>query len=315
MKKLSLAIVLLSLISSGNVFASHDWFHQVGKWSDSNKWTGDGIPDGNGELRIRYDDSHCVLDSNAGDWTNAQRLRVYGDANLVIVDGAKLLGVSWMRVGTGEGPGEVGQVGGMIFLKGGKDNSRLTVGYEKGSAGSQYTISGGTLTYYNADADLIVGYRGGEGKFTVVGTKPKIKMRRLYVGGDLVSKAGTGTLEFVIDSGGVSPIQLAKSVHLDREGDESEANLIVRAMAAPPKADIVLVEDTNSGRPEGKFDVVIDAKGNGPGKEGTPVVINFDGKDYHYQITYRYQAGKDNIANDIALKYMPEQVAQSGAAK
>jgi hypothetical protein len=314
MNKLSLVVILLSLIS-GNIFASHDWFHQVGKWSDASKWTGDGVPNGNGELRIRYDDSHCVLDSDAGDWANAQRLRVYGDANLAVIDGAKLLGVSWMRVGTSEGPGEVEQVGGTICLKGGKDNSRLTVGYEKGSAGSQYTISGGTLTYYDADADLIVGYRGGEGKFTVIGTKPKIKMRRLYVGGDLVSKAGTGTLEFVIDSDGVSPIQLARSVHIDREGDGSKASLIVRAIAAPPKANIVLVEDTNSGRPEGKFDAVIDAKGNGPGKEGTPVVINFGGKDYHYQLTYRYQAGEDSIGNDIALIYVPEQVAQSGSTK
>jgi hypothetical protein len=309
MKRFGLLFLLVAVIGINQcVAASHYWNHQVGNWAEPNKWSGEGMPNGNSEVLIRYADSRCILDSNAGDWPVAQRLRVYGQANLEIVDGASLLGISWMRAGTSEGPACVKQTGGLVRLKGGRDNSKLTIGYEDGSQGSKYIISGGTITFLDADAYLIVGYRGGEGTLTVIGTDPKIEMRKLYVGGDLVEKAGAGNLEFKIASDGVSPVRLSDSIHIDREGEASTANLIVNAIAEPPKADIVLVEDKGYGGIEGSFDMITDARGTRAATEGTNVVLKHGDTEYHYKLTYRYDASKDGNTNDIGLVYKSEPI-------
>ena len=307
MKKSRLLIVSAALLSCGQLaLAAYTWTDQVGNWSEPNKWSADGIPNGSAEVLIRSAASQCTLDSNAGDWPTAQRLRVYVDANLIIADGAQLLGVSWMRAGTSEGPGEVIQTGGLVKLKSGADNSKLIIGYENGSQGSRYTISGGTITFLDGNAYLILGYRGGEGTLTVVGTGPKIEMRKLYVGGDLGDKAATGNLEFKIASDGVGSVKLSDNVYIDRQSDASTANLIVNAIAEPPKADIVLIENTGSGGIEGKFDTITGAKGAGPAEEGAPVVLSFGDKEYHYKLTYAYDAAKDGSANDVALVYEPQ---------
>jgi len=312
MKKLSVVILLMSLISS-NAFAttSFNWDpNQVGKWDDFTKWLdandspAGSTPDGTGQVQIRRSGSQCTLDTSVGqEWANGQRLRVYDGAVLNIVDGASLLGISWLRVGTADGPAKMNQTGGVIRLKRNKDNSKLHIGDSGGSQGSTYTMSGGILTYLDGDGSLWAGYRGGEGKFTVIGTAPKIQMRKLYVGGDIADKAGSGTLEFKIGSDGVSPIKLSNSVHIDRDGEGSKAGLLVSAIAAPPKANIVLIEDTDSGRVEGAFETV---NGN-PAPEGAPVVLSYGGTDYHYKLTYEYDAGGDGITNDVALIYMPDQ--------
>ena len=307
MKKLSLLLLLVALVSCGpSALAANTWVDQVGNWSEPNKWSGDGIPNGSAEVLIRSAASQCTLDSNAGDWTTAQRLRVYVDANLIIADGGQLLGVSWMRAGTSEGPGEVIQTGGLVKLKSGADSSKLIVGYENGSQGSRYTISGGTITFLDGNAYLIIGYRGGEGTLTVVGTGPKIEMRKLYVGGDLGDKGATGNLQFKIAADGVSSLKLSDNVYIDRQSDVATANLIVNAIAEPPKAAIVLVEDTGSGGIEGKFDTITDAKGSKPAEEGAAVVLTFGDKEYHYKLTYTYDASNDGSTNDVALVYEPE---------
>ncbi|MFA5553321.1 MAG: hypothetical protein WCZ89_03780 [Phycisphaerae bacterium] len=300
-------LILFSLvIILGSANAGINWHNQVGKWAEPNKWSGNIVPDGQDEVLIRNEGSKCILDSDAGDWDIAQRLRVYGNALLAIEDGASLLGVSWMRVGTNEGPGNVTQTGGQVRLKGGKDGAKLTIGYESGSQGSQYTIKGGTITYLNSDAYLIVGYRGGEGKFTVVGTSPEIKMKRLYVGGDLIEKAGTGIMEFQVDSKGVSPVQITNSIHIDREGNNSQADLIINSIAAPPKTNIVLIENTGSGYVDGRFDTLVDSNGSKPAAEGSEVILKHDETEYKYILTYRHNAGQDGYSNDIALIYEQE---------
>jgi len=314
MKRLSVVVLLVSLISS-NAFAvtSFNWDpNQVGNWNDPNKWLDEkdspagSIPDGNAQIQIRRSGSQCTLDTTIGkDWTDAQRLRVYDGAVLNIVDGGNLLGASWLRVGTADGPAKMNQTGGVVRIERGSDNSKLHIGDAKGSQGSAYTISGGTLTYLDGDGSLWTGYRGGEGKFTVVGTGPKIQMRKLYVGGGMSTKAATGTLEFKVGSGGVSPIQISNNVYIDQDGEGSKANLIVSATAAPPQTTIVLIENTRSSGVEGIFDTV-----NGkPAPEGAPVVLSYGGTDYRYKLTYQYDAGEDGNNNDIALIYV------SGPAK
>lgn len=311
MKKIFRFLILFNLaISVGSANAAINWHHQVGKWAEPNKWSGNIVPNGQDEILIRYEGSKCILDSDAGDWDNPQRLRVYDNALLAIEDGASLLGVSWMRIGTSEGPGNVKQTGGHVRLKGGKDGAKLTIGYENGSQGSQYTIAGGTITYLNSDAYLVVGYRGGEGKFTVVGTQSEIKMKRLYVGGDLIDKAGAGIMEFQIDSKGVSPVQITNSIHIDREGNNSQADLIINPIAAPPKTNIVLIENTGSGYVDGRFDKVVDSDGSKPAAEGSEVILNYGETQYKYTLTYRHNAGQDGYSNDIALIY-EQEVAKS----
>ncbi len=307
MKKIILLLFTAVIIGGfDSAVAAHNWFNQTGKWNEPNKWSGDSLPDGNSEILIRYNDSQCILDSNAGNWTSPQRLRVYGDAKFLIADGASLLGVSWMRVGTREGPGKVTQTGGLVRLKGGKDNSKLTIGYENGSQDSQYTIKDGILTYLDSDAYLIVGYRGGKGQLTIEGTKPKIKFKKLYVGGDLVEKAGEGIIEFKIGSDGVSPIQISNNVHIDREGQASTAALIVKPISAPPKNNIVLIENTGSNYVEGKFDIITDCSGAKPAAESSEVILDFGGNQYKYKLSYRYNGGQDGFSNDVALIYEQE---------
>lgn len=312
MKRLSVVVLLVSLMASG-AFAvtSFNWDpNQVGNWNDSTKWLdandnpAGSTPDGTCQIQIRRSGSQCTLDTSVGeDWANAQRLRVYDGAVLNIVDGGNFLGISWLRVGTADGPARMNQTGGVIRLKRNKDNSKLHIGDAEGSQGSAYTMSGGTLTYLDGDGSLWAGYRGGEGKFTVVGTGPIIQMRKLYVGGDIAPKAGAGTLQFKIDSDGVSPIKLSNRVYIDQDGEGSKAELLIIATAAPPKADIVLIENTNSGRVEGTFDT---ANGN-PAPEGAPVVLSYSGTDCHYKLTYKYNAGGDGNTNDVALIYIPDQ--------
>jgi hypothetical protein len=317
MKRLSLVALLISLMTSG-AFAvtSFNWDpNKAGDWNDPNKWLNENgspagsTPDGTVQIQIRRSGSQCTLNTAVGEnWANTQRLRVYDGAVLNIVNGGSLLGASWLRVGTADGPAKINQTGGIIRLKRSEDNSKLHIGDAKGSQGSTYTISGGTLTYLDGEGSLWAGYRGGEGKFTVVGTGPKIQMRKLYVGGDIADKAATGTLEFKIDSGGVSPIKLSKNIYIDKDGAGSKADLLVSAIAAPPKANIVLIEHTENGSVEGVFDTV---NGN-PAPEGAPVVLSYNGTDYHYKLTYKYDAGGDGNNNDIALIYASEPPKRPG---
>jgi len=303
MKKLIVAVLLVSLVGSNALAAtSNNWFHQTGNWNDASKWD-PCIPDGSNEIRIRYADSSCTLNTSVGtSWANTNRLRVFGDANLIITNGGDLAGVSWMRVGTAEGPGYLVQTGGAIRLKRGGDNSKFCVGDANGSRGSTYTMSGGTLTYIDGDGGLWLGSRGGEGKFTVVGTGPKIQMKKLGVGGE-ATKAAAGTLEFRIGSNGVSPVEISGSIYIDPAGAGSTANLLVSAAAAPPKADIILIKNTSGGNVMGTFDTVQDANGTRAGTEGAPVILSYGGADYHYRLTYKYTDSKSGATNNVALIY------------
>jgi hypothetical protein len=316
MKKLIVAVLLVSLVGSNALGAtSSNWFHQTGNWNDANKWD-PCIPDGNSEIHIRYGDSSCTLNTGVGaSWASTNRLRVSGDANLTIVNGGDLTGVGWMRVGTADGPGHLVQTGGAIHLRRGRDNTKFQVGDANGSKGSTCTMSGGTLTYVDGEGSLWLGCRGGEGKFTVVGTGPKIRMKKLFVGGDIGLKAATGTLEFRIGSNGASPVEISDSICIDPAGAGSTANLLVSATAAPPTADIVLIENTGGSNVTGTFDTVQDANGTRAGTEGAPVILNYGGTDYNYQLTYKYSDSKSGTTNNVALTYTSKSATSKPAPK
>jgi hypothetical protein len=204
---------------------------------------------------------------------------------LIVEDGADLLGAGWMRVGA-TNPGYVQQTGGLVRLTEGNDTAKLGVGDQAGSDG-YYAISGGTLTYSGAGGDLLIGARGGQGTFTVVGIEPTIAMNNLYVG----NQAGaSGTLEFQIGAAGVSAISLAGAAYLDPEGAQTTAALVLSLIDAPPvEQDILLI----AGTIQGTFDTVNGA----PATEGASVALNFAGSDYLYTLTY---------ADGVALQWVPE---------
>jgi hypothetical protein len=268
-------------------------YRGVGNWADPNGWSESRPASGEEEVKVRGSDTVCTLNTSTRDWGVGQRFRVYEESKLIIEDGARLLGAGWMRVGA-TNVGTLEQTGGLLRLRTGRDTSKLQIGDDVGSEGSTYTISGGTLTYLDGNGELTLGYRGGQGTFTIIGVKPIIQMNAIYVGG-MSGKAASGTIEFIIDSNGVSPISLDSNANLDPEGDNSTANLLVSAIDTPPMADILLVETLSTNTVTGIFDTV-----NGePAPEGASVCMNFNGVNYYYNLTY--SGGYGN--NDIVLQY------------
>ncbi len=288
MRRLGVFLLLVGFVS-GVSFASNDWKDAVGNWTEAEVWDDGHVPTGEEEVKVRGEEAVCTLNTSTGDWGVGQRMRVYEGATLIIEDGAEFLGAGWMRVGAGN-PGYVQQTGGLVRLAEGKDTSKLQIGDSGGSEGSTYTISGGTITYLDGDGELTLGYRGGEGTLTVVGTGPTIAMNDLYVGGK-AGNAASGILEFQIGADGVSPIGLAGTAYLDPEGDNSTAALVLSLIDAPPAEQDILLIDVAA--VEGVFDMV-----NGvAAPEGASVVLSYGETDYLYTLTY---------ANGVALEWVPE---------
>jgi len=287
-------VVLLACLLVNSAFAATDWLNQIGQWNEDYKWS-NGVPIGDEEIRLRGDDSLCVL-SSVQTWSDLSnnRTRVYEGATLIITDGGELTGPGWLRVGAGNA-GTVYQTGGLLKLQEGRDNTRLVIGDSGGSDG-HYTISGGTLTYESGDGHLTLGDRGGTGTFTVWGSGSTIQMNSLRVGGRDSGRAATGTLEFLIDELGVTPIQV-NDVILDPAGDDSMASLIVDLIGIGD-GDLVpeylLVDNTGDDPVEGIFDGM---------PEGTTLTLDTT----PYYLTYVGGTG-----NDIMLVPEPATVVLLG---
>jgi len=287
-------VVLLACLLVNSAFAATDWLNQIGQWNEDYKWS-NGVPIGDEEIRLRGDDSLCVL-SSVQTWSDLSnnRTRVYEGATLIITDGGELTGPGWLRVGASNA-GTIYQTGGLLKLQEGKDNTRLVIGDSGGSDG-HYTISGGTLTYESGDGHLTLGDRGGTGTFTVWGSGSTIQMNSLRVGGRDSGRAATGTLEFLIDELGVTPIQV-NDVILDPAGDDSMAGLIVDLIGIGD-GDLVpeylLVDNTGDDPVEGIFDGM---------PEGTTLTLDTT----PYYLTYVGGTG-----NDIMLVPEPATVVLLG---
>lgn len=303
MRKLYIFVSLICFLSS-SAWASND-FRGVGNWADPNIWSGGDVPSGEEEVKVRGDETICTLNTSTGDWGLGQRMRVYEGATLIVEEGAELLGAGWMRIGAGN-PGHVEQNGGLVQLQDGKDSARLGIG-DQGDSDGNYTISGGTLTYATgSEGDLIVGARAGKGKLTIIGTGPTISMNNITVG----DRAGaSGTIEFQIDSDGVSPIVLNGDASIDPEGDETTAELIISAIAAPPMTDIILIDIPESAGAPNPFDTV-----NGiPAEDGATVLLASGGIGYYYHLSYA-RGGTNDIALvfDYSVAFTPVSLGAAG---
>jgi hypothetical protein len=306
MERLSLIIFLVSFITN-SAFANTTFGEGVsGNWTERSLWD-NGVPtEALGEIRIRNDDSVCLLNTVEGaNYNSAQKLRIYNEGELVIADGGELLGTCWLRVGTIEGPGIINQSGGLIRIRKGTNSAgKLQIGDGRGSEGSVYTMTGGTLTYLDGEASLWIGYRGGSGIFKVAGTSPVISMKELYVAGGSGDKAGTGTLAYEISSDGVSKIMLSNYVNINID-DTGKAYLDLSLIPGEvaPSTDIVLVENTGQNSIKGSgFSEVYHNGGTANGEEGCQVQLG----NTCYTLTYKYDATGDSNNNDIALVYVPE---------
>ena len=260
-------------------------FTGVGNWTDPNLWSA-GVPTGAVQADIKEPNTVCTLNTTTGDWGSAQRMTVDTGAILLIQDGTQLLGGGWIRFGV-DGVATVVQTGGLVQIA----NDKLGIG-DKAAGNGHYTMLGGTLTFAGGDrGDLAPGSRNGTGTFTVVGTAPVIRMSDLIV----AERAGAaGTVEFKIDANGVSPIQLTDEAKIDALGDETTSALVVSALAAPPLADILLVDVASEKAVIGAFDTI-----NGrPALEGAEVTISAGGFSCTYALTYVGGTG-----NDIVLVY------------
>ncbi len=303
MKKLYLFVSLVCFLSS-SVWASND-FSGVGNWADPNIWSTGYVPSGEEEVKVRGGDTICTLDTSTGDWGVGQRMRVYEGATLIIEEGAELLGAGWMRVGASN-PGYVEQKGGLVQIQNGKDDAKLGIG-DQGDSDGYYTISGGTLTYAEGSAgDLIVGARAGKGKLTIIGTGPTILMNNLTVG----DRAGaSGTIEFQVDTDGVSPIVLAGSVSIDPSGDVTTADLLISAIAAPPMSNITLVDAPEDADAPNFFDTV-----NGiPAEDGATVLLTSGGVGYYYHLSYARGGTNDIVlVFDYSVGFIPVSLGAVG---
>jgi hypothetical protein len=299
------AALLLTVFMLSNASATIFWTGTTGSWSDPGLWDKGFVPDDIEAVKI-VKPATVIIDSDVGNYSMANISIAGGEDNadaaiLNIVDGGYLGAAKELRVGDASATvnGDIGY----LFQTGGELSSgsagKIIVGYKSPGVGN-YTISGGSLT---GDGTLFVGgsgEAGAEGTLTVVGSDPVISMRKMYVGAkdSKGTYPGIGTIAFEVGSDGVSPIQMYDSIYLDPGNDAASiANLVVTLTAAPPAADIVLLEDTGGGSIYGKFDFVngVDAI------EGAAVVLNYGNTNYFYDLTYLYDAANDGNTNDIAL--------------
>jgi hypothetical protein len=314
--KLFIVFLLVALMASGaSAMTSYNWdVNMVAKWNDIDgaNWVDElgtpiAEPDGLYEVKIKYPGSIVTLDTAEGQWSytgGGTRMRVYQGATLNVVDGGDLRGFGWIRIGEASGnPEQIGflnQSGGTVFLGKYKDAGKISIGDGAGiKQGSAYTMTGGTLTYDTANSacagQLIIGSRDGEGTFVVVGDTPVIHMKNLYVAGEKNCNYSSGTLEFKIGSGGVSPINLDGTAYID-QGSNTMANLVVSLTAAPLIGENIILVNANS-----TVQGVFDSLNGGSATQGAALTLNFGGLNYGYSLTY---AGGDG--NDIALLWVPE---------
>lgn len=332
MKRLSLVVLVVSLLIMTSGASAFEFANVVGYWDVNSDWLDMGsdgvgdIPTGTqgGETKIRFDGTHCTVRTDTTVWKQ-DRLRVYNGGQMTIVSGASL-NSAWFRSGTKEGPGTVTQTGGLVTLDVGTDSGKLTLGDQPSDPVSEgvYDISGGTVTHSGAegiDGSIIVGYKGGSGRFIVRGTGPTVQMRKIYVGGNKSGYASVGTVEFHLIDCGVSPIELSSNIYLNRYGD-GEAHLAVYGDCSecidpgpPICADIVLLTDTGGGSIDGEFDDVTDILGTRAAGEGAYVYLTpapecccdpvcGDMPYCRYMLTYAYDAQSDGNTNDVALVFV-----------
>ena len=336
MKRLSLIVFLVCLMTSGAFAVTNTWYgdaNGTGEWlANVDYWSARALPLDTGltgdyvknQLATVGDNNVCTLTSAAGNF----------GFNKVTVAASDISGRATLKIGTGGSigignefqisdtnavggkTGEVNQTGGTVSTFLGSTAGKIEVGYKLNGVG-YYTISGGSIGFSGStnDGQIIVGGAGGTGAtgtFTVRGSAATIDTNNFLVGTKDSAGAypGTGTVKFELGDS-VSPIKVASKVIIDPIGT-AVANLVVALIDenAPPSV-IVLIKTSSGNAVLGKFDQV-NGGGAGTGDEGDTVVLTTPLGTYTrtYTLTYLYNA--DGTANDIALVPEPATIALLG---
>ena len=288
-------------------------------WNVGASWTAGVVPANAtadelklcGSLVANGDNYTVTVSTNVGNYTS-NKIDTARASTLKVVAGGYIGNGREIHIGdagaTGNGGvlsdiGYLVQTGGQVDITaGGTYVGKLQIGYKNGGNGT-YTMSGGSLTgtqgrmYLGCSGPLAVG-ESATGKFKIVGIDPLISLGgNLYIANDsetAVGSQGTGTVEFVLNVlGGVSKMQVNKSVIDSQNTAAAVANLLVTVTGVAPLSNILLIEDTNTAGVVGKFDTL----NSGSAAEGASVVLG----GITYTLTYKFAAGVDGITNDIAL--------------
>lgn len=332
MRRLSLIVLMVCLMTSSAFAATKDWVGSAGpvppagtgEWSaDVNYWSPAGLPVDTGSTSdyVKIQTTKvCTLASNAGNfgWT---KVTVAGTtptgATLNITDGSIGIGNELQDSDAGK-TGNIVQTGGSVTTFAGSTAGKIEIGYKLAGVGS-YTISGGSIGFSGSTkvGQMIIGGAGAAGStgtFTVHGSAATINTDKFWVGTKDAAGAypGTGTVKFELTDG-VSPINVQTSVTIDPLGAAAcVANLVVALMDEDvPPGVIVLIKNSSASAVSGTFDSVSgDQSPWDRALEGDTVVLSTPlGASYTYTLTYLYNADAGSLANDIALVPEPATIA------
>jgi hypothetical protein len=292
MKRLCFVVLLFLAVMASGAFAVTNNFTNGsgdGLWSTADNWSG-GIPVDTGstsdyvKVQTTMD---CILNSDAGNF-GYNKITIAGTtATLEIQAGGNIgIGNEFQDSDAGK-TGYVIQTGGTVSTFQGNTAGKIEIGYKANGVG-YWTISGGSIGFSGSTnvGQILVGGAGAAGSigtFTIIGNAATINTDKLWVGAKDTSGGypGTGTLEFQIGAGGVSPINV-NNAYLDPAGDSSTAALVLSLIAAPPSGAITLV----SGAVTGTFDTFTDSLGSHVASEGALVTLSYGATNYLYTLTY-----------------------------
>lgn len=295
MKLRNVSFILVVCLMASGTFAATLNIISSGNWTDSAIWSNGTMPTptGSDEVKQSTDGITVVVNTNVGSYEQL-KIDIARDNTLSVQTGAYMYNNKEIRPGdsgmsgSGTDNGYINQTGGTIELG---SAAKVMVGYKAGGNGV-YTMSGGSLT---GAGRLFLGCSnasGSTGKFSVVGDDATISLsNNLYIGRDSSGTAtttGTGILEFNVQDGTVSKLQVLASFIDAANQEAAVATLLVNSTGAAPTADIILVENTGDTAVTGVFDNAA---------EGAQFVVG----GVAMTLTYQYIAGVDGIANDIAL--------------
>jgi hypothetical protein len=312
MKRLSLIVFLVCLMTSGAFAVTNDWLGSAGpvppagtgEWSASvNYWSLRALPVDTG-LTADYvkvqTTKVCTLNSIAGNF-GFNKVTVAGTtAELDITGGSIGIGNEFQVSDAGK-TGTVTQTGGSVTTFQGNTAGKIEVGYKLNGVG-YYTISDGSIGFSGSTnvGQIIVGGAGAAGAvgtFTVKGNAATINTDKFLVGTKDSTGAypGTGTIAFELIDGGVSPINALSSVIIDPiNAAASIANLVVSLNSGTAPNPIVLIKNASANPVTGVFDTV--------------TLNGLAG----YTLVYNYNADGGAIGNDIALIPEPTTLALLG---
>jgi len=313
---LSVALLSCGPMAFGDSFFDND--SNDGLWETASNWENDALPDGEtAELYLEdlnnplptvdgfptvtlSSGNHSPTDFVMGGASDTD----LGDIQLLMTGGTLNLS-SDTRIGRGGDTPDFNnfhakftQTGGDVVVTGGSGvDIKLGAGGETYSPAATYSISGGSLSSegtvnFGSNSTL-----AGPLTFEIVGTGPSsiviedIKTESSVPGATSPGGAPT-TLSFVLDSGGVTPLQVNDDLQMEN------LSFGLSLSDVPPSGDITLVKSGRITGPEQFIDR----------PDGSDVTAPFDGNFYTWTINYFEDDGLVDavVLSNLRVSPIPE---------